>query len=417
MNGADPLEELLADAGRTRIDGAREVVTVRDDDDAAFLDAVAKRGGAPIELVRRGRVHGRVVELDPRTTPRLSRPSQLRRRFAEARPVVLPGALAHELGRRRNELFESDRLHERLVDADSLRRHLERRLANSRRFTVARVVEGGADPERDLATAFVDDARAPRAGLWIKLGRLSTSADDASKRLRFGFGVEPDDDASGDPERHRALTTLAREALPELAWVESERGPFADVAVAAEAALGPVCPIVYWNRPNGGALMHHDGFAPVECDGQRGVLYTQLAGATVWLALSTSQLARRVREFAELLDAGEMDWVVDALAGSPVEDALRELAHDEFALAEELALPGQGRLGGLVELGPEFTAYLVDSGHAAVLHPGDAILLPNHGTRATALHSVFCGGGGPNLALSLGLRRREVTGAPRRRGR
>jgi hypothetical protein len=74
-------------------------------------------------------------------------------------------------------------------------------------------------------------------------------------------------------------------------------------------------------------------------------------------------------------------------------------------LGAELALPGCGRLAALVNRGPEFTGFLADAGHAAVLEAGDAILLPNHGYARTAMHSVFCAGERTGLGLSLALRR------------
>jgi len=251
---------------------------------------------------------------------------------------------------------------------------------------------------------------------WVKGGRLYTHDDDASLRLRFGFGAEPDDDASSDPRGHRACLSTARALLPEFAALEKDTELFAaiDEVSPTDAALGPACPIAYWNRPGGGALLHHDAFAAVEDDARQfGVLYVQLAGATAWLALSTAQLAKRVQQFALLLDEGAMPWVVEALEPTGTLAALRELVEDPFALADELGRPGQGRLGPLVNRGPEFTALLADLGHGALLRAGDAILLPNSGWRSTALHAVFCAADGPNYALSLGLRPRTQVGSRR----
>jgi hypothetical protein len=160
-------------------------------------------------------------------------------------------------------------------------------------------------------------------------------------------------------------------------------------------------------------LFHHDAFAAAEENGQRGVLFVQLAGATAWLALSTMQLAKRVFEFAEQLT--DAPWIVEELAPSGALDAVAAANGDPFALVDELGAPGQGRLGALVNHGPAFTSFLADLGHAVVLRAGDAILLPNHGWRATALHSVFCASSGPNFALSLGLRPRALVGGGARR--
>jgi len=414
---ARALRELLDDEDRAPIEGAAPIVSVADDDDPAWLAALTEHGRAVFELERRGHWHGRWVELDDELDPRarLPRPSVRRRRFVEGRPLVLRGAVAPALPQWRNELFAAERARERIADAAGFEAWLRTRLGRAGRASLTSVESGGADAERDLSTArFRANGDAPAA--WAKVGRLSTHPEDTSLRLRFGFGVEPDDDASADPRGHRAALSAARALLPEFAALEQDTALFAtiDEASPTEDALGPACPIAYWNRPGGGALMHHDAFAAVEDDARQfGVLFVQLAGATAWLALSTAQLAKRVQQFAALLDEGALPWVVEELGPTGALEALDELAGDPFALADELGRPGQGRLGPLVNRGPEFTALLADLGHAAVLRAGDAILLPNNGWRSTALHSVFCASDGANYALSIGLRARTQVGARR----
>jgi len=83
---------------------------------------------------------------------------------------------------------------------------------------------------------------------------------------------------------------------------------------------------------------------------------------------------------------------------------LCQLVDDEARLLRELALPGCGALGRLVNRGPEFSAFLADAGHAAILRAGDAILLPNHDLAHTAMHSVFCASEQTGYALSLAIR-------------
>jgi hypothetical protein len=164
--------------------------------------------------------------------------------------------------------------------------------------------------------------------------------------------------------------------------------------------------IGYWNAPEGGALFHHDAFhEDGRATGQLGVCYVQLTGSTFWLALSTQDLAERVREFLELLGAGELGWVRTRLAPAARDfRVLEALAADGEALARELGLPGCGRLAALVNHGPEFSALLADAGHALRLDPGDALLLPNHGPACTAMHSVFCAGEETGYGLSLAIR-------------
>jgi hypothetical protein len=423
------LKDLLEAPERTPIEGARPVLAVDDEgDDDALRAAIDAAAVARVRLTRRGRDHGTWVECAPELDPRcaLPRPALRRRRWQEARPVVWRGVCAGALARWRNELHDAERAGARLAEPGGLEALLRRRLGRGAAFAVERAEAGGADPERDLATVFARRTAAPDGvpyggpnggpnGApvpWAKAGRLSTHPDDRSVRLRFGFGREPDDDGSADPLGHRGATGLARACLPELRLVEEQRELWSELADLAGTPLGPACPIAYWNRPQGGALFHHDAFAANETDGQRGVLFVQLAGATAWLALSTLQLARRVLSFAAQLD--DAPWLVEELAPSGALEAVAEAGGDEFALVDELGAPGQGRLGALVNLGPAFTGFLADLGHAAILRPGDAIVLPNHGWRATAMHSVLCASDGPNYALSLGLRPRELVGAGRR---
>ena len=167
--------------------------------------------------------------------------------------------------------------------------------------------------------------------------------------------------------------------------------------------------IAYWNSPDGGALFHHDAFAEDEEEpsrpGQLGVCFLQLSGRSAWLALSISDLAHRVREFAAHLFEGELPWVgAQVFPDAAAERRLRTVVSDPAALLRELARPGCGLLSPLVNRGPEFTAWLADAGHAAILSPGDAILLPNHGLARTAMHSVFCAGEEVAYGLSTAIR-------------
>lgn len=415
------LDEVLAADDRTPIEGADPIVSLHEDDDPDYVAALEEHALGVHELERRGHWHGRWVELSPELEPRarLPRPAICRRRVLEGRPLVLRGAVSAKLSDWRNELFAADRAHGAIETAAGFESWLRSRLGRGAALQLESVEAGGADAERDLATARftrADGSDGPRP--WAKIGRLSTHEGDTSLRLRTGFGSEPDDDANPSPPGQRSTLALARALLPELALITEDRALFAaiDEVSACDEPLGPACPIAYWNRPGGGALFHHDAFEAVEGpDRQFGVLYVQLAGATAWLALSTAQLARRIEQFATALDEGEVSWLPEQLAGTGALEALEELRHNRFALLEELGLPGQGRLGALVNRGPEFTAFLADLGHAAVLRAGDAILLPNHGWRSTTLHSVFCASNGPNYALSLGLRPRRQVGSARRR--
>jgi hypothetical protein len=385
--------DVLADPSRTPLPGARPLVALAPGDDADEREAAEAQARWAIELDRRGLSHGRVIEFEDDGERALPRPSLLRRRWKEARPWVWREAVRSDLRLDRNRVHAGLRLAETLAQPGELERVLRARLSvRGSRFAVLESAASLTDPQRDLSKVTIEAKDQRLTDLWAKVGRLSTFEGDRSLRLRFGFGAEVEDDASDDERRHRALAGLAAAVLPEAALAD-RRGPLmAQVSEWCGDPLYATGAIAYWNAPEGGARFHHDAFRASDAGGQRGVLFVQLSGATFWLALSTADLARRVAEFAADLEPGD--------TGAPP----AELLADPGALRRELTAPGCGRLGALVDLDPRFTAFLIDSGHAALLEAGDAIVLPNNGLESTAMHSVFCASPGPTYALSFALR-------------
>lgn len=395
--------DVLLDPDRERIPEAAPVVSFREDDEPAFLQQVMRRALARVDLVRRGVWHGSVAALDPRgllpPRPRRKRRFVIReQRWRAAQPIFLPGALEGPWRGAR----EAEALRETLAAPDGLRAWLGPR-------TEVRPDEVELfDPERDQARV----ALAGEGDLWVKTGRLSTHPEDHSLRLRVAFGREGDDDASTDEAAHRRVAQVGRTVVPGMDLID---GPAGDVMEEAARLAGTpfyaTQPIAYWNAPGGGARFHHDGFSADDTapggSGQRGVLYLQLTGATLWLALSIEELALRVRELFQYLDEGELPWLAQELELGP----MRAVAERRDDLLAELGRPGCGVLGPLVDRGPEFTCLLADAGHAIHVGPGDALLLPNHGLARTAMHSVFCASGETAYGLSLALRADAPSGA------
>jgi hypothetical protein len=415
---AGTLGAILADPERDAGSGARPVVAVREQEEPEYLAAVEEREVARVALTRRGSWHGEWAELDPASTTVRAGDAPAMRWHA-ARPIVLHGIAARELPAFADRIGEARALPDRLEEKGGLRRFLA--ACSAELEPAFQVLPGRAklfDPERDLERVEIASVAPLGRGrkvddLWVKSAWLSTFEDDASMRLRFAFGRERDDDASGDLLRHRLVADLGARVLPECALVAANP----ELAGAVERLIGErplfTQPIAYWNAVEGGALFHHDAFQEDEeaarGPGQLGVCYLQLAGRTAWLALSIADLAARVRELAEGFLAGELPWVHAQLFPDAAARArLAELAEDEALLAEELAKPACGSLCGLVNRGPEFTAWLADAGHAAILAPGDAILLPNHGLSRTAMHSVFCAGDDTAYGLSFAIRADRV---------
>ena len=403
--------ELFDDPDRESIPGALPVVSVHEDDEPSTLAEIEERAQATLELTRRGHWHGEWAVLEPDDEEEDLDTGRLTARWRDARPIVLPGILddvVEELG---DELDRAEADHEVLSEAGGLRTWLSARAeALEPHFRLAGRDLSHADPERDLQRCGLTFVAHPERAssktvrdLWLKTGWLSTHEDDASLRMRFSFGREVDDDASADALRHGLVTRLAEACLPETVALHEHPDVSAILATLCGEPITFSQHIAYWNAPEGGALFHHDAFGDPDVSGQRGVLFAQLTGHTAWLALSIEDLATRVTEFLEAMRDGELHWVRSQVFGDEFPRAL-ELASDHERLISELGLPGCGFLGRLCDRGPEFTSFLADAGHALVLSPGDALLLPNHGTRRTAMHSVFCAGGRTGYALSLAIR-------------
>jgi hypothetical protein len=397
----DPLFQMLADPERTPIRGALPVVTVRPDDEPEYIDAVRRMESERIDLERRGRDHGTVVELlRPDLSPKLDT-RQMQACWKAADPFVIRDAAPKADD-------ATAMLPEGWAASTDERARWERWIVEHASEAIE-CTDAFIDPDRDIAKAVCE-----RRGAWAKLGRLSTTEGDASRRLAFGVGEEFRDDDHPSEERHADVWAWACSLLPalEASWPDTLRKCLGG---ASGRPLVPSNPIVYWNRPNGGALFHHDalpGYLPVEDtesaepppSGQRGVVYVQGSGSTVWLALSIQQLAERCCEFMRDVVDGGAPWLFDTWVKEGVWQPLFFATRELEPCLRALARSDAGPLRPLVHGCLEFTGLLCDSGHAAVLRAGDAIALPNHGLDRTAMHSVYCGSSGPNVGFSLGLR-------------
>jgi hypothetical protein len=416
--------DVLSSPDRDRCPNTRPVISWSELDPSAFLASIETAAVRSVTLERRGAYHGEWAELDPERLPRALHPdgrelegsaleAALAQRWHATRPIVLPGIVA--IDDLQAEIERGDALRETFAEDGGLRRFLEEhRDLLEPAFRVIGRRASLSDKERDidrvLIESFAPNGRGrPIEDLWLKSSWLSTHDDDASLRVRTSYGAERDDDAARDILRHRLVAELARRLLPCAAAIDDDPllPPLVE-RLCGEAVLFTQT-IAYWNSPNGGALLHHDAFAEDLLDEgawrQLGVCYVQLSGATAWIAISSADLAARLAEFVEALDEGAMPWVrAQLFEDERAWQRVRTLVGDPQRAVTEIRLPGQGALGPLTQRGPEFTSFLADAGHAFVLAPGDAILLPNRGPGATCLHSVFCAAEETGYSLSFALR-------------
>ena len=404
-----PQRELLDAPDRDHCPGARPVLAYRAEDDPEYLAGLDTRARQRVPLQRRGVWHGEWVELRPDQAPEPRRPREalLDERWHRARPILLPGLLE------RKGSWPAQ-AQERLALFDSLQR--PEGLAE---FIANRPADGAPhwnptgslplyDPSRDIACLGL--AGHAGKGVWVKSGHLSTFDEDRSLRVRFSAGGEGKHDASRDLEAHRQVQSLAQQLLPETRTIESTPALLEPLEEWVEGPIFFTQHIAYWNAPGGGALMHHDAFREPLEGGQRGVVYVQLAGRTAWVALSIEDLSRRVIEFVEYMQEGELAWVrEDLFPDRETFQWLERMVARFGRVRKELGKPGCGRLGPLVGRGPEFTSLLADAGHACILEPGDGIVLPNQGLECTCMHSVFCASPEPTYGVSMAVREARPT--------
>ena len=407
---------------RDRIPGARPVISWDEEDEAPYLKAIEEVATRRVQMRRRGHAHGAWAELDLTASgvDPLRHPTPLdvaRERWKAARPQVLPGWLGSNaaesaedsesrLAGMQADAAQGMQLGEKLQSEGALARCIEELIPTLPQGLTPRPQGADAnhpvDP-RDLER--IQFAREDGPDLWLKSGRLSDYEGDTSLRLRVSFGSEVDDDASRDEASHRAVTGLAEAVLPGAPRIDLNPKLNGLLADLAEQELCFTQHIAYWNAPEGGALLHHDAFGEDDCGGQRGVLYTQLAGTTGWIALSANDLADRVEDYCEFLEDGGADWVRKALWSDRRDfDRVQARIRNRKAFLAELVKPGCGLFGGLVNLGPDFTSFLADAGHAFFLGPGDAVLMPSHGLTECTMHSVFCASDEMTYGISAALR-------------
>jgi len=333
-------------------------------------------GGAALTLRRRGVAHGRSR---PRDRQGLA-DHELEARWADARPLLLPGALRDSLPAQRGAVRASLALFERLRRGASFQDEVRARLGRSRIFRPGGAEVDTGDP-REIEKVFVDARRAGRtvaARLYAKLSWIASDPQDGSLRIRFSFGSETLRDWQRETRRAPWAARYAEALFPECAAVTGNTALVARVEGLVGRALRFSERIVYSNAPGGGAVFHHD-----DEPWQHGVLFSQLAGETAWLALPRLELEQELAGFAR--EHGLMHLATPARARRALESE------------------GDREVLALLNHTPLFTRRLAAAGHLLHLRAGDALLLPNHGPRATCWHSVFALGARASLAHSYGL--------------
>lgn len=312
---------------------------------------------------------------------RTPEPAEILARWAVDRPIHLPGALASTLAgvraaiARTLESFEALRSEEvEFLD------EVWARVGEEGVFEPAGASVDLGD-EREIEKVFAhfgpEESRIAR-DLYAKLSWISADESDISMRVRFSFGSESLSEWLEDPARAPYSDSFADAVFPECAAVTGNAELMAMVSglVGSEIRLSER--IMYNNAPGGGAFFHNDHETL-----QLGVLFAQLEGETLWLALPKRELV------SELLASAEGELA-------------QQLTSPEVTLAA-LSEEDQPDLESFLNESPEFTRRLVERGSCFHVRAGDVLLMPSHGTDDVCWHSVFSLGEHPSLALSSGV--------------
>jgi hypothetical protein len=337
--------------------------------------ALRARGRAVWPLLRRGADLGFAVEVD-RTPPD---PARAEAAWRAGEPVFLPGMLGDAPARHDAPIRACLAMFDRVRRGGSFLRELERRLADDADLRYAGSTIDRDDP-REVERVFVDavpggdpDGEPVAKDLWAKLAWIADDESDRSLRIRFSAGLEQLEEWMQATDLTAGwVDRFAARAFPECAAILS-CAPLRALLQRLLARSHRLSErILYNNAPGGGAVFHHDAEP-----GQLGVCFSQLEGATAWLALGKRRLA------ALLVKVG--------------------FARTQRAAMAQLDDTSDERLWRLLNRDAAFTAQLAAARALFVLRAGDCILLPSHGIDDVAWHSVIALGARPSLAHSYGL--------------
>ncbi len=345
--------------------------------DEARLCAERRDAGAiELSLARRGFNCGSLLVGERTPSP----PRDIISLWENARPVFLPGLLAEEVCELEEVFDDSLAMFERLRDGARFLEEFELRVGADNDFAYSSSSFDHHD-KREIEKIFVDvrpevdGSQGPRIARDIsaKLSWLTVDESDSSMRIRFSFGHEATRDWEEDPARTTWSEQLAEEVFPEGQIIAENPILESILETVLEAPYRLSERIIFNNAPGGGAMFHHDADK-----GQLGVVFAQLAGGTVWLALPKSELAATL--VAIVPELGDETEVMARMEDADDIDVWRALNQN-----------------------PRVTRALAKRGAFFALEPGDVLLMPSHSLETTTWHSVYGVGEDASLAHSYGI--------------
>lgn len=340
-------------------------------------------------------LHRRGFDLGPIPQPNSSA-DNTRRAWQQGLPVKLTNVCTKEISQNKSHTVTTESFVLSILEGEAVDELLQKSPYFDRlqqQFESMGAAYNEAD-EQELETIMFDAINNPSAeDLWMKVSWLSFYDDDASIRFRFSFGVDLEEDVAADSVRQKAAANLATSVFPESVIITQNKALLEKINHVIQIdSPNFVERIVYFNAPNGGAYLHHD----LE-RGHAGVVYAQISGATLWLALPQQVL---VQEIVKFLSTQSMPV---SLSKNQQRD-LKQLITNPSLISEALNSFSHDALISLINETSEFVQHLIGAGHYQILNAGDVILLPQQNQDLCCWHSVFCLGDEIGQALSFAVR-------------
>ena len=368
-----------------------------------LCDAIASSSDSPQQVYcieRRGIKSGCINIGSPHADITLSQKIQ---RWNGNEPIVLIEFLSNSLADYSQDIESSEALYQALLNGSEIDGLLDQPNYVSRfggKFELLSTRIDESDRQELISVDFdvMENGALALEDIWMRISWLSFLEDDESLRFRFSFGMEGFDDVSLDLERQLAAAELCDKIFPESAIVcNNDALKQLLLKIADVKNLHFLERIIYYNANKGGAQFHHDAEK-----GHLGVVYAQLTGQTLWLALSKEQLMSELQLF--LMDEEnkkELQSIVKLDSGY---EQLLKSANDLELLENLLDDPANEEISELLNESVLFFNQLVNKDYGYVLKPGDIILLPQQSMKNCAWHSVFSLGEKAGQALSFAIK-------------
>ena len=352
-----------------------------------------------IALIRRGFGLGS-VDLQSLTEHQLSLDSS--DFWQQGMPTWLPGVCRQQLDEYTQHIQNSKCLYDSILECKTVDELLDVTPYSTRLFgpfeCLGSVFNEG--DQQEIETVIFDavaDSKTIAEDLWMKVSWLSFLEDDKSIRFRFSFGADHVEDVAADLPRQEHASILTEAIFPESKVITGNETLLSHLAETLSAnSIRFVERIVYYNAPNGGAYLHHDRER-----GHAGVIYAQVTGCTLWLALTKLDLISEILLCVECRIKTN-DW--PDLISSEMQVELISYIGNPDKLSKELETFANNAIISLINETECFIQQCIRHGHARVLQAGDAILLPQESEDLCCWHSVMTIGDETGQGLSFAIR-------------